>query len=301
VATISVDMIKKLREKTQVGMMDCKKALIEANGDFDQAVETLRKKGAAVAAKRADNETNNGTIQATVAPDFRSGTLVEASCETDFSANTDAMRGFATTVAGHLLASDTTTTGDVSNNDEVAAIMGQDLHDTPGVSIQHKLDDLISKIAENIKVARFAKISAENSVVNAYIHPGSTLGVLVELSVEGQRPDDITALVQAAKDVAMQAAVTNPLCVNPDQVDADLLAKERALFADQLRAEGKPDQIIEKILPGKLNKFYEGACLHHQKFIKDEKQTITQMLDEVGKKAGCTVRIARFVRFAIGG
>ena len=294
-------MIKKLREKTQVGMMDCKKALIEAEGDFDKAVESLRKKGAAVAAKRADNATDNGTIQATVAPDFRSGTLVEASCETDFSANTDDMRNFATTIASHLLASNATTAGDVSSDDDVATLMGQELHDTPGVTPQDKLDELISKIAESIKVARFSKMSGENSVINAYIHPGSTLGVLVELAIDGDRPSDITALVQAAKDVAMQAAVSNPLCVNPEQVDPALLEKERSLFAEQLRAEGKPEQIIEKILPGKLNKFYEGVCLHHQKFIKDEKLSIKQMLDAVGKDAGTTVRVARFVRFAIGG
>lgn len=299
-ANISIDLIKKLREKTQVGMMDCKKALIEAEGDFDKAVESLRKKGASVAAKRADNATDNGTIQATVAPDYRSATLVEASCETDFSANTDAMRNFATAVSSHLIASTRGTNLD-GNADDIAALMDEELHDSAGTKVQHLLDELISKIAENIKVSRFAKISGSTGVVNAYIHPGSTLGVLVELDLEGDRPADVTALVQAAKDVAMQAAVTNPLCITPEQVDSALLAKEKEVFADQLRAEGKPEQIIEKILPGKLNKFYDTVCLPRQKYIKDEKQSVQDMLDAIGSQIGCKVSVKNFVRFSIGG
>lgn len=299
-ANISIDLIKKLREKTQVGMMDCKKALIEADGDFDKAIEALRKKGASVAAKRADNATDNGTIQATIAPDYRSGALVEASCETDFSANTDAMRSFATSVASHVLASSRDTQLK-SSADDVATLLQESLHDNQNNTVQHLLDELISKIAESIKVAQFSKITTTNNVVNAYIHPGATLGVLVELEIEGDRPADITKLVQAAKDVAMQAAVTNPLCITPEQIDANLLAKEKEVFADQLRGEGKPEQIIEKILPGKLNKFYETVCLPRQKFIKDEKQSVQDMLDAIGKEAGVTVRVANFVRFAIGG
>lgn len=300
-ATISLDLIKKLREKTQVGMMDCKKALIDAEGDFDKAVESLRKKGAAVAAKRADNATENGTIQATVSPDFRSGTMTEVGCETDFSANTDDMRTFATGVASHLLATSRELNGASDSADALATLMQEELHDTPGTLLQHRLDELISKIAENIKVTRIAQIKTTNNIVNAYIHPGSTLGVLVELAIDGERPSDITGLVQAAKDVAMQVAVTNPLCIDPEQLDQATIAKEREVFAEELRASGKPEQIIEKILPGKLSKFYEGVCLHNQKFIKDEKQSIADMLTTVGKHAGVNARVVHFVRFSIGG
>lgn len=299
-ASVSIDMIKKLRQQTQVGMSACKKALEEANGDFDKAVEALRKKGASVAAKRADNATDNGSIQTTVSPDFRSGSIVEAACETDFSANTDDMRNFATSVASHVLAANHSLPSLISGADDVTGLMSQTLHDNDSLTVQSLLDELIAKISENIKVNRFAKIETSNGVVNAYVHPGSTLAVLVELAVDGERPADITRLVQAARDVAMQAAVTNPLCVDPEQLDEAVLNKEKEVFADQLRAEGKPEQIIEKILPGKLNKFYEGVCLHHQKFIKDEKQTIREMLDAVGKEAGCSVRVANFVRFSIG-
>ncbi len=298
--TISVDMIKKLRDATQISMMDCKKALTEAAGDFDKAIEILRKKGASVAAKRAENATNNGTIQVVTAPDFLSGTIVETACETDFSANTDDMRTFSQNVSSHILASNHYGTGTVDSSDAISTLMSEKVHGNGNLSLQNMLDDLIVKIAESIKIARFSKITSHNSVVNGYVHAGSTLGVLVELAIDGTRPADITALVHAAKDVAMQVAVTKPLCVSPDQLNAEVIAKESEIFAAQLRAEGKNEQIIEKIMPGKLSKFYESACLHNQKFIKDDKQTIIQMLEAVGKAAGCKVRVARFVRFAIG-
>jgi len=289
VTTISVDMIKKLRDATQVSMMDCKKALIDAEGDFDKAVEILRKKGASVAAKRAENATNNGNIQVMIAPDFKSGAIVETACETDFSANTEDMRNFNQTVCNQILA---------SNSADVASLMAEKV--SAGLTLQGVLDGLIAKIAESIKVARFVKMTTPSGVINGYVHAGSTLGILVELAVEGNRPADITPLVHAAKDVAMQIAVTKPLCIDPSELDQAVIAKESEIFAEQLRGEGKNAQIIEKILPGKLSKFYETVCLHNQKFIKDDKQTIAQMLEATGKKAGCTVRVARFVRFAIG-
>ena len=299
-STISVDMIKKLRDATQVSMMDCKKALIDAEGDFDKAIEILRKKGASVAAKRAENATNNGNVQVIIAPDFKSGTIVETACETDFSANTEDMRSFSQTVGNHILASYHASTAIVTEAQALTSLMQEKLYTGSGIALQTILDELIAKIAESIKVARFAKINTNNGIVNGYVHAGSTLGVLVELAIEGTRPADITGLVQAAKDVAMQVAVTKPLCVNPDELDQAVIAKESEIFAEQLRREGKNAQIIEKILPGKLSKFYETVCLNNQKFIKDDKQTIAQMLDAAGKKAGCSVRIARFVRFAIG-
>ncbi|MDQ5891075.1 MAG: elongation factor Ts [Candidatus Dependentiae bacterium] len=298
--TISVDMIKKLRDATQVSMMDCKKALIDANGDFDKAVELLRKKGASVAAKRADNATNNGNVQVMVAPDFLSGTIVETACETDFSANTEDMRHFSQTVCNHVLATKTDTKAIVTSGEAITALMQEKVYSNTNLTLQGMLDELIAKIAESIKIARFAKMSTANGIVNGYVHAGSTLGVMVELAIEGSRPADITTLVQAAKDVAMQIAVTKPLCINPSELDQAVIAKETEIFAEQLRGEGKNAQIIEKIMPGKLSKFYETACLHNQKFIKDDKQTITQMLDAAGTKAGCKVRVARFVRFAIG-
>ena len=300
-SAISVDLIKKLRQETQVSMMACKKALIEANGNYDEAVTSLRKKGASVAAKRADNATNNGTIKTTISPDYRSGTMVELSCETDFSANTDDLRGFAQMVSNHLLATPHDARA-ISSSESVANLMAQPLLDDASLKIQDKLDELISKITESIKVSRYARLENSNGVVNAYVHPGSKpVGVLVELAIEGDRPADVTALVQAAKDVGMQVAVSKPQCIDPDQLPAEVIAAERDIYADQLRTQGKPEAMIDKIMTGKLEKFYEGVCLHRQRFIKEEKKTIQQMLDEVGKAHGCKVRVAHFERFAIGG
>ena len=292
-----INLIKKLREQTQVGMMDCKKALAEANGDYDKAVESLRKKGAAVAAKRADNATNNGNINMLIAPDYTSGTLVEVSCETDFSANTEDMRNFSGMVCSHILSKHDLDSA-TSTDEQVSTLMTETVADEK-LSIQAKLDELIAKIAESIKVSRFVRFSSTKNIVNGYIHPGSKLGILVELEVDN-RPADITALVQVAKDVCMQIAVSNPMCVRPDELDADVVAKERDVYADQLRAQGKPEQMIDNIVKGKLNKFYEGVCLLNQKFIKEEKNTIQQLLDHVGNESGCTVTVARFVRFSIG-
>lgn len=300
-ANITIDLIKKLREQTQVGMMDCKKALIENNGDFDAAIEALRKKGASVAAKRAENATDNGTVQVVVTPDYRSGSLVEVSCETDFSANTDAMKNFATSAAQHLLSTERAMSQDISNQDDIASLMGEHLLDGSNLTMQDKLDELISKITEKITISKFSRFVSNNSIVNGYIHPGANLGVLVELAVEGERPSDITALVAAAKDVCMQAAVTNPLCIDPSQIDEDTLSKERARSREVLIEQGKPEQMIDKIVEGKMGKFYETVCLHNQKFIKDDKITVAKMLDNAGASAGCKVRAVRFVRFSIGG
>jgi len=299
VAEITVDLIKKLREKTQVGMMDCKKALIAAEGDLDKAVESLRKKGASVAAKRADNAIENGTIQASVAPDYRGGTLVEVCCETDFSANTQDMIAFAQDIANHLLASRQKTGRFTSTAETVAQLMTETLSGSK-LSIQEQLNEILSKISEKIELTQFAYTHTENGVVNTYIHPGANLGVMVELTIGGTRPADITSLVHAAKDVCMQVAVTNPLCITPEELDSSVVSKERELFTEQLKEQGKPAQIIEKIIEGKLRKFYENVCLHNQKFIKDDKITVAQMLKNVGKTIDRDVHVTHFVRFAIG-
>ena len=292
-----INLIKKLREQTQVGMMDCKKALAEANGDYDKAVESLRKKGAAVAAKRAENATNNGNVNMLIAPDYTSGAMVEVSCETDFSANTDDMRNFSRSVSAHVLAQHGLDLSESSDN-LVSNLMNETAVDE-SLTFQAKLDELIARIAESIKVSRFTRFAHDTNIVNGYIHPGSKLGVLVELSVD-TRPADITPLVQASKDVCMQIAVNNPLCVRPDELDSSIVEKESSVYAEQLREQGKPEKMIEGIVKGKLNKFYEGVCLLNQKFIKEEKVSIQQLLNRIGNEHGCTLSVVRFVRFSIG-
>lgn len=291
--TVSMDLVKQLRDKTQIGMMDCKKALEEAQGDFDKAVELLRKKGAAVAAKRADNMTNHGRVESFISDDCKTAALVETACETDFSANTEAMKEFTVTIARNLAH---------KNAASVEEIFAQPLlGDSKGMSLQHALDDLIAKICEKIKINRFARFQvAGNGMVNVYIHPGSSVGVMVELQTNNDASAHLEALKQVAKDVCMQAAVTNPVCVRPEEMDQTTLEAERRLATEQMQTSGKPANVIEKIVEGKIAKFYQDACLLNQPFIKNDKQTMQQYVDEAGKNLGLSITVKQFKRFAIG-
>lgn len=292
-----MELIKKLRDKTQVGMMDCKKALVDSDGDFDKAVEVLRKKGASVAAKRAEQATNNGRIASYTSPDYSLASLLEISCETDFSANTAAMKEFAQEVAEQAAkveeCCDTTC--------EVSCLLKQSFHNDPKMTVQDKLDELLAKISENIKISKTSRFkAADGSLVNVYIHPGSTLGVMIELATPGLDDSKRETVAKLAKDLCMQIAVTNPLAISTEGLDQELVEKERAFFKEQLIASGKPEQIIEKIMSGKMNKFYSEVCLTKQGFIKEDKISVEQHMNNVAKDTGCTISITRFKRFSIG-
>ncbi len=289
--TISMDLVKKLRDKTQVGMMDCKKALEQAGGDFEKAVEFLRKKGAAVAAKRAENETLQGRVEAHIAPDFRAGSLTMVACETDFSANTDAMKTFAQTVS--LVSTENEQT-DIQKLLDMSPI-------NQTLTLGESLNELISKICESIKIDKVAQFKVEkHGVINAYIHPGSTIGVLIEIEADNDVSAKLEDLQMLSKDICMQVAVTNPICIDPSQLPSDVIAKERTLASEQLKESGKPEAMIEKIVDGKMQRFYSENCLIHQAFIKNDKISIKQYMDEVGKKIASPLRITRFARFAVG-
>lgn len=289
-APVNMELVKQLRDQTQVGMMDCKKALEEANGDLNLAVEILRKKGAAVAAKRAGNEATKGRIEAFIAPDFKTGALVEVGCETDFSANTETMEAFAKQAA-QIVA----TTNPASIDDLMTV-----KNPVTQLTVQESLDDLIAKICEKIKINQFARFALTgNGLINAYIHPGSTIGIMIELQTEAPVAD-LESLKTLAKDLCMQIAVMNPMCIAPAQLDPQILEKERAIAREQLAGSNKPTQIIEKIVDGKLNKYYEEVCLLNQLFIKNDKMNVKAQVDEVGKKLGASITVSQFKRFAIG-
>lgn len=291
-SSVSLDLVKKLRDRTQVGMMDCKKALEDANGDFEAAVESLRKKGAAVAAKRAENVTSHGRIECYVSKDHTLGVLAEMACETDFAANTDAMKLFTIDLAEQV----------AQNNSESAEkILAEPFVKNTKITMQQHLDELLAKICESIKINRFVRFQvAGNGIVNAYIHPGSNLGVMVELSLDKPAAGKLEELVLVAKDVCMQIAVTNPLCITPADLDQVIVQKERALALEQLQGSNKPAQVIEKIVEGKLTKFFQDACLVYQPFIKNDKMTVQQYIDDSSKRLGCAIAIKQFKRFAIG-
>lgn len=291
---MSLELLKELREKTGIGMLDCKKALTEANGDLEKAIEILRKKGMAVAVKRADNATNCGSVAAYLRPDHSAGCLVQMNCETDFSANTSDMKNFATGVAHSI-------------TDAEAALDEDSLFNLQLKGTNHSvkvgLENLIGKIAESIKINRFSSCSlaTNHGVVNAYIHPDNSIGVITCLEtgkqVEGEAREKV---LQAAKDVCMHSAVTNPIAIDPSSIAPELIAREKDIIAEQLKATGKSAQIIEKIAEGKLSKYYEDVCLLNQKFIKNDKLTVGAHLEAVAKEVGTTIKVTKLTRFAIG-
>lgn len=273
--SISAADVNKLRQTTGAGMMDCKKALTEANGDFEAAIDILRKKGQKVAANRADREAKEGYIAARTNADATKGYLVSVSSETDFVAKN---QDFVNFVEGILNAA---VKADAKSIEEINA------QPLDGVTVADKVMDMVGKIGEKIEITRYEVVEAPKVVI--YIHPGNKVVSLVGMS-------SATAPTETGKDVAMQIAAMNPVAIDKDDVDAKTLEREIEIGKEQARAEGKPENMIEKIAMGKLNKFYQESTLLNQGFIKDDKKTIRQYLDDTEK--GLTIKV--FKRVQIG-
>lgn len=272
-ATISASDVNKLRQMTGAGMMDCKKALMEANGDFEKAIDELRKKGQKVAANRADREAKEGYIVAKTNADATKGYLVAISCETDFVAKNADFVKFAEDILNLA------TTNNTTSKDALLALPME------GVTVNDKVIDMVGKIGEKIEITSYEVIEAPKVVI--YIHPGNKVVSMVGMS-------SATAPAEAGKDVAMQIAAMNPVAIDKDDVDQNTLDREIEIGKEQARAEGKPENMIEKIAMGKLNKFYQESTLLNQSFIKEDKKTIRQYLDGVEK--GLTVKAFRRVQ-----
>lgn len=273
---ITAQDVKRLREATGVGMMDCKKALTEADGDFDAAIEILRKKGEKVAAKRADRDATEGVVATATTDDGAAAAMVEVNCETDFVARNDDFTSFAQRIAELALAERP------ADRDALLAL------DLDGQTVADAVTEKTGQIGEKIDVRRVAVLEATAGQIVDYIHPGAKLGVLVEMKGEGE-------LEAAGRDVAMQAAAMNPLAARREDVPQDVQDKEREIGREQAKAEGKPEQILDKIAEGKLNRFFKDNVLVEQPFVKDSSQTVQQMLQSQGAE------LVRFVRFALGG
>ena len=291
-AEITMELVKELREKTQVGMMDCKKALIESNGDIEKAIEILRKKGAAVAQKRAGNATDNGHVESCLSKDNRKGVLLKTSCETDFSANTQDMKNFAKEVCEHILNKGTK---------NIEALLTEIIFNGK-ITIKQRLEELIAKIAESIKTEEFVLFETDkHGFVNSYIHPGANLGILIELRADKEIADqNIEKIRQLSHDICMQIAVTSPLSISTADLDQNVIAKEQEIIKEQLLNSGKPANMVEKIMQGKLTKFYEEVCLENQIYIKNDKLTIKQLLENISKETGLKLQITNFARFFVG-
>jgi elongation factor Ts len=274
---ISAADVNKLRKQTGAGMMDCKKALTETNGDFEAAVDFLRKKGQKVSASRSDRETTEGVVIARTNSDETRGIVIGISCETDFVAKNDAFIQFASSIA------DVAIKGNVNTAEEVLAL------DLNGTTVQDAITDQIGKIGEKIEVSSFNVESAEKVV--SYIHANNKLGVLVAMSKAGNG-----SIEAAGKDVAMQIAAMKPVALDKDAVDSATIEREIEIAKDVIRAEGKPEAMIEKIALGKLNKFFKDNTLLNQQFVKDSSKTVKEMLAEVDKD----LNVVSFKRVEIG-
>jgi len=278
---ITSELIKKLRDKTGAGMMDCKRALEATKGDMDSAIEHLRKKGAAVAQKRADRSAKEGMIVTKVSPDGKTGVIVEVNCETDFVGKSDDFVGFANAVADAVAARKPKTL------EELHALTV-----TGGKTVADLMNDLLAKVGEKIDVRRFSVFEAKDGTVFSYTHLGSKIGVLLECTKLGNDPAGTTV----GRDVAMQIAAMNPMTIGRDDVAKEIIAREMEIYKSLAANEGKPAPIQEKIANGRLEKFYQEVCLLEQIFIKDGAKTIKDYLAETGK--GATV--SRFHRFHLG-
>lgn len=271
---ISADQVKDLRARTGAGMMECKKALQEAEGDIEAAVDVMRRRGLAKADKKADRIAAEGVIVASVSDDAKRGVLVEVNSETDFVAGSDDFLGFARRIADLVLEREP------GNVDELA---GLPYEDEGGDDVQTALKELIARIGENVQIRRFEYYSTDG-VVASYLH-GSRIGVMID--VEG---GDATL----ARDLAMHVAASEPLCVSKDEVDSETLERERQILVDQAQDSGKSDEIIQKMVEGRLNKWLAEVTLLGQPFVKDPDQTVDELLQS---KAA---RVKRFTRFAVG-
>jgi len=280
---ITAAQVNELRKITGAGMMDCKKALTEAEGDSKKAIEILRKKGAAVAAKRAEKTAKEGLILTKVSDDKKSAVIVEINCETDFVANSKDFTDLANIAVNAIADAKPASVEDLFKKNP---------------ALQENITEVLGKIGEKIEVSRFSVENTESGIIVDYIHPGSKLGVLVQ--VENVPADKADALTPIAKDIAMQVAAMKPLCIYRDEVAKDTIEAEIDIYKEIARKEGKPEAILEKIATGKLNKFYQENCLFEQAYIKENSKSVSDLLKEFNSQNGTDAKLKLFRRFHLG-
>ena len=272
-AEITASLVKELREKTGAGMMDCKKALSETGGDLEKAIDFLRTKGLADAAKKSGRVAAEGLVVTYLSDDLKNGAIVEVNCETDFVAKTDDFINFSNAIC--KLVAD-------KKPADMDALLALDFE---GATVEKTIAEKVAKIGENIRVRRFAQYDA-SCMLEAYIHAGGKIGVLVEF-------DKVTnADKELIRDIALHICAANPLCVSDKDLDPQIIAHEKEIYVQKAKESGKPDNIIEKIVEGQVNKFKQESCLVSQKFVKNPDESIAKLL---GDKV-----VVRFTRFQLG-
>ncbi|WP_250673853.1 translation elongation factor Ts [Paraclostridium ghonii] len=280
---ITAQMVKELRETTGAGMMDCKKALQEAEGNMERAIDLLREKGLSKAAKKSDRIAAEGLVAIEMNADNTVGAIVEINSETDFVAKNEDFKTFVKDVAEMALA---------TQKEDVAGLLTESHKEG---ALSEVLNNRIATIGEKLDIRRFDKMST-NGQVAGYIHGGGKIGVLVELETES-RDADVLAM---GRDIAMQVAAMNPKYVSKDDVDQEYIAHETEILTQQALNEGKPANIVEKMIKGRLDKQLKEVCLVEQTFVKNPDLTIKQLVADVAKKVGSEIKVARVVRFEVG-
>ena len=289
---ITAAMVKELREITGVGMLDCKKALAETDGDMEKAVEYLREKGLAASAKKAGRIAAEGVAYVAIAPDNKTGVIVEVNSETDFVAKNPVFQEYVAQVAEHIMDSEAA---------DVDALLAEPWKFDKSVSVADALSQKVAVIGENLKIRRFEKyIKKAAGALVSYIHGGGRIGVLVELECEKEDP----ALIELGKNLAMQVAALNPKFVHVEDVPAEFIAHEKEILTKQAQEDpknaNKPANILEKMIDGRLNKELKEFCLVEQPYVKDSDMTVKKYIDTVAKEVGAPIKIKRIVRFETG-
>jgi elongation factor Ts len=283
--SIDASMVKDLRERTGAGMMDCKKALTETSGDIDKAIALLREKGLAGASKKAGRIAADGLVGVFSTADSKTAVVLELNCETDFVAKTEAFHSLFDTLGNALLAADVTEgTGETAGDLKVAG----------GKSVSELLKESIASIGENLALRRFTRFASTSGVVGSYVHAGGKIGVLVELAGGDAQH------VELAKSLAMQVAAAFPRAVSRDQVSSADLDAEREIYRQQAIQSGKPEKIIERIVDGKIDKFYSEICLLEQEYVRDSDLRVDKLIAQTAKETGATLTVSRFARFQLG-
>mgnify|MGYP002623046766 CR=1 FL=1 len=280
---ITVDLIKELRAKTSAGMADCKKALEESGGDMDKAIEYLRKKGAALATKRADKATNEGAIKSKISEDRRTGSIIEVNCETDFVSKGDDFQNFAESIAEAALNGNPSSVEDLLNTS------------VDGLTIQQKIDEMMGKVGEKIELKDFKIVNVADGFVCDYIHFGSKLGSLI--GIKGKATDES---IDIGNKIAMQVVAMNPVAIDRSGISDELIAQEKDIYMTQAKNDGKPENIIEKIVGNKIEKFYQDSTLLEQEYIQDTDKSVQGLLDDYEKKSGDKLEITDMVRLQLG-
>lgn len=290
-AEITAALVKKLRDMTNAGMMDCKKALNETNGDIEAAALYLREKGIAKAASKADRAANQGIITTRITPCGCAGIMLEVNCETDFVSKNENFQGFVDELADALIQTEASTL------DEALAI------DINGTTLSDYVKSKVIEIGENMMLSKFERYEIKgdnNGAITSYIHMGGKVGVLLQVATGKTETAENEEFLTMIKDITLHIAAMSPRSISSDDLDPAFIAEEQEIARKQLIEEGKPGNLLDKILPGKLKALYAQSCLLNQGFVKDPSITIEGLIDTIAKKLGDTIKVKSFKRFQLG-